>query len=225
VGSVGAWLAMIKRFFFLSVMMSAVGVPYLLSSSAEWAKTIKSRFTTTSPAAQTAAPVVDTGAPAWGQGTALPSLAPGKAMPIEGYGRYDLAEVLNFEATPQWVMSRWPRITSGLADPNLQGYRVPLITGTGDDDLAGSLTYYFDKEQKLKVIHFRGTTGNPHKLVSLVTSRYGLSPQTSSDPGLYLYQAKWNGKPTSELRIRPAQIVRASQPHSRFQVEMAMKRP
>lgn len=216
---------MIKRFFFLSVIMSAVGVPYVLSTSSDWWTTFRSRFTSASQSVAGATPAPSSASGGWGQGTALPGLAPGKEGPVEGYGRYDLAEVLNFEATPQWVMSRWPRVTSGLADPSLQGYRVPLITGTAEDDVAGSLTYYFDYQQRLKVIHFRGTTGNPHKLVNLVTSRYGLSPQPSSDPGLHLYQVKWNGKPTSELRIRTAQIVRASQPHSRFEIEMAMKRP
>jgi hypothetical protein len=36
---------------------------------------------------------------------------------------------------------------------------------------------------------------------------------------------KWNGKPTSELRIRTARVLRAAAPHARYQVELAMKRP
>ena len=36
--------------------------------------------------------------------------------PIEGYGRYNLAEVLDFDGTPEWVMARWPRVTVGLAE-------------------------------------------------------------------------------------------------------------
>jgi hypothetical protein len=121
-------------------------------------------------------------------------------------------------------MSRWPRVTAGLAEPELQGYRVPLVTGTGENDLAGSLTYYFDQDQRVKLIHFRCTTGNPQQLVTYVTSRYGLTPQPTGDPGLQLYQVKWNGKPMSELRIRTATILRAAQPYSRFHVELAMKR-
>jgi Family of unknown function (DUF6690) len=217
---------MIKRFFFLTVMVSAVGVPYMLSASSDWWKSFQSRFRSDSQPAATAA---GSAAPArsadWGTGSA-PWVSSGrKDVPLEGYGRYDLAEVLNFDATPAWVMSRWPRVTSGLAEPDLQGYRVPLITGTAEDDLAGSLTYYFDDDQKVRLIHFRGTTGNPQKLVAFVTKRYGLVPQPSGDPGLHLYQVKWNGKPQSELRIRTARIVRASQPHTRYQVELAMRHP
>jgi len=122
-------------------------------------------------------------------------------------------------------MQRWERVSAGLADIDLQGYRVPLVTGTADDDLAGSLTYYFDKQQKVQRITFHGTSGNPRKLVTLLTGRYGFLRQSTDDPSLYLYQVKWNGKPTSELRIKPARVVRADAPHSRFEIELAMKRP
>ena len=122
-------------------------------------------------------------------------------------------------------MARWPRVTSGLAELDLQGYRVPLVTGTAEDDLAGSLTYYFDKNQHVAFINFKGTTGNPRKLISLVMSRYRFLPQKTDDPGLALYQVKWNGQPQSELRIRTARVVRANQPHARYEIDLAMKRP
>ena len=212
---------MIKRFFFLSVMVAAVGVPYMYTASSDWWSAFKSRFSSSSNAVGTtpgSQPSI------FGGGVALPG-APRSGGPIEGYGRYDLAEVLNFDGSPAWVMQRWPRVTVGLAEPDLQGYRIPLVTGTAEDDLAGSLTYYFDKNHRVKLIHFRGTTGNPHKLITLVTQRYGLIRQPTSDPNLLLYQVKWNGKPTSELRIRTARVLRAAQPFTRFQVELALKRP
>jgi hypothetical protein len=221
---------MIKRLFFLSVMMGAVGVPYLLSASGDWWSTFKSRFASSAQPAADASGVVD-GAAAGSFGSPRQFGAPadfGAARtkaPIEGVGTADLADLFNFNATPSWVMSRWPRVTTGLAEADLLGYRVPLITGTKEDDLAGSLTYYFDTEQRVKLIHFRGSTGNPHKLVGLVTSRYRFIQQPTGDPSLLLYQVKWNGKPTSELRIRTAHVLRAAQPHSRYSLEMAMKRP
>ncbi len=144
---------------------------------------------------------------------------------LEGAPTRGLEEVLQFEGTPAWVMARWPRVTAGLAELDLQGYRVPLVSGTGSDDLAGSLTYYFNKDQKIERIIFHGTTGDPRKLIALVTSKYHFSHEATSDPSLSLFQAKWNGKPHSELRIRPARVVRADQPHVRFEVDLAMKRP
>lgn len=216
--------AMIKRLLLLSVMMSAVGVPYMLSASSAWWTAFKSRFYSSSSSAdgQLSGSAPQGYSSSFG-GAQLASS--GGQAPVEGYGRYQLSEVLQFDATPAWVMSRWPRVTSGLAEPKLQGYRVALVTGTTENDLAGSLTYYFDVDQRVKLIHFRGTTGNPRQLVAFVMSRYGFEPQASGDPALHLFQVKWNGKPTSELRIRPAQILKASQPYSRFEVELAMKRP
>jgi hypothetical protein len=223
---------MFKRFFFLTVMMGAAGVPYVLSTSAEWWAAAKSRFA--SRAQPAGAPVPDAAsgsfaAPAHGGqastfGSPTFATTPTK-LPIEGAGTYDLAEIFNFNATPAWVIARWPRVTAGLSDPELEGYRVPLITGTAEDDLAGSLTYYFDTDGRVKLIHFRGATGNPRKIVGLVTSHYQFKQQPTDDPSLALYQIKWNGKPTSELRVRTARILRADQPHGRYQIELAMKRP
>jgi len=216
---------MIKRLLFLSVMMGAVGLPYVLSSSSEWWKSFVARFSSTDDGKKSApAKAPGSTAPRDRRAdVALPSL--GKAPPVEGAATNDLAEVLNFDGTPAWVMARWPRVTAGLSELDLQGYRVPLVTGTGVDDLAGSLTYYFDKTQHIKFITFRGTTGNPHKIVGLVMARYRLTQQATDDPSLLLYQLKWNGKPQSELRIRPAHVVRAAQPNARYQVELALMRP
>lgn len=218
---------MIRRVFMITTLASAVGVPYMLSSASGWWTSAKSRLSQMSIGSTTAeTQPADSAAEntyAMLDAPTLPTTR--KATPIEGYGTYDLAEVLNFDGSPGWVMSRWPRVTVGLAELDMQGYRVPLVTGTGQDDLAGSLTYYFDAKQHVKLIHFSGTTGNPQKLVGLVMSRYGLQPQSTPDPSLMLYQRKWNGKPVSELQVRTARVVRADQPYSRFRVELALKRP
>jgi len=217
---------MIKRAFFLVSMVGLVGMPYVMSTSSQWWNSVSSKFQ---------------GAPADGQGAhnqmpniTLPAqrqhhIAPvighGHPGPIEGHGVRELSEVLQFEGSPAWVMARWPRVTAGLAELDLQGYRVPLVTGTGEGDLAGSLTYYFDRSQRVARIDFQGTTGDPRKLIALVTDRYKFLPQASNDPSLLLYQVKWNGKPQSELRIRPARVVRADQPFARYEIDLAMKRP
>ena len=74
---------------------------------------------------------------------------PAKPAPLEGVTARDLGEVIRFDGSPEWVMARWPRVTAGLANLDLQGYRVPLVSGTAQDDLAGSLTYYFDRNQQV----------------------------------------------------------------------------
>jgi hypothetical protein len=220
------WLGMFKRLFFLAIMMGAVGVPYLLTASSSLWNSVTSATTGSTEEKSTAAasPNDPKTAPHLAGGATSGLTAP-KATPIEGNSVQDLNEVFRFDGSPEWVMTRWPRVTAGLAELDLQGYRVPLVTGTSAGDLAGSLTYYFDKDQHVAHITFHGTTGDPRKLISLVTSRFSLVQQKTDDPRIGLYQVKWNGKPLSELRIRPASVVRSNQPHTRYQVDLAVKRP
>lgn len=228
-------MALVRRFMFSGVMVSAVIVPYVMSTGTEWLNTIKASLAGSGAQApaEGAAPGVPAQTAAFGQGhqtpfhmaSHLPEVHKPSNIPLEGYGTYQLEEIINLNATPAWIMSRWPRVTVGLAELDLQGYRVPLVTGTRADDLAGSLTYYFDQNQQVALIHFRGTTGDPRRLVGLVMSQYKFKPQTTGDPSLQLYQVKWNGKPISELQVHTASVLRASEPLSRFTVELALKRP
>jgi len=224
---------MMKKFAFMSVLMSSAGIPYLLSTGGEWVASAKNYMNSPPAAAQQQATPAgaNAAAPAPAQfasfDASLPQLPSSvtKVPPLEGYGPYNLAEVINFGVTPEWVTSRWPRVTVGLAELNMQGYRVTLVTGTAQDDLAGSLTYYFDEGRELKLIHFLGTTGDPRKLIALVMSQYKFRPQQTGDPGLQLYQYRWLGKPLSELQVRMTSVILASQPFNRYQVELALRRP
>ena len=227
---------MLRKFMFSGVMMSAVVIPYVMSTGGEWFTAAKNRvasMTQASPkegsaaAGNAAASFDSSAAGAYPQGHSLAAahLPRANQVPVEGYGTMHLGEVINFNATPAWVMARWPRVTVGLAELDMQGYRVPLVTGTAQDDLAGSLTEDLDQAQHVLLIHFRGSTGDPRKLVALVMSQYKMLPQASGNPSLQLYQVKWNGKPISELQVHTADILRADDPYSRFSVELALKRP
>jgi hypothetical protein len=133
-----------------------------------------------------------------------------------------LDEAVRFDVTAPWLFQRWPRVVAGLPEGTLQGYRVPLVTGSGQDDIAGALTYYFNERQICQRITFQGTVGDPRKLVAYVIRRFELRGQRSADPGVMLYQTRWNGKPVSELSIRPARVVKASNPHARYEVAMVL---
>jgi hypothetical protein len=226
---------MLRKFMFSGVMLSAVVVPYAMSTGSEWWATIKakvSQMTASAPEksegpeefASVSSVSHDTGVRATLAGHSLGGSQQPSKLPVEGYAAQNLGDVINFNATPQWIMMRWPRVTVGLAELDMQGYRVPLVTGTGYDDLAGSLTYYFDNDQRVKLIHFRGSTGDPRKIVGLVMQQYGFLPQPTGDPALQLYQVKWNGKPVSELRVQSASVLRSDEPYSRFAIELALKR-
>ena len=134
----------------------------------------------------------------------------------------DLTEALRFDVSPQWVTYRWPRVTTVLAETELQGLRVPLVTGTKTDDLAGSLTYYFDKAQRVQRITFQGTTGDARKLVSHVTKNFGLKSVPALGPGLYMTQ--WNGKPISSLKLAWPPVISQDVPNFRCLVELDLSR-
>jgi hypothetical protein len=138
----------------------------------------------------------------------------------------NLAEVLNFNVTPDWIMQRWPRVSTGLAQLQLQGYRVPLVTGIAQDDLAGSLTYYFNPNQQVQRITFLGNTGDWRKLASVLSAEHHLRRRLTNDPSLMVFESVHpNGKLASTCTIRTAPVVAASDAYHRFQVDLALERP
>jgi hypothetical protein len=147
------------------------------------------------------------------------------SKPLQGPPAVHLEEVFRFDINREWVFSRWPRKSLVPGDDSLIGVRVPLVSGMAIDDLAGSLTYYFDPAGQVQHIAFQGRTGDPQRLIRLIAGRFGLWPQEPAMPGEHLYQSRWNGRPQSELRIRPAAVVWSSSPHSTFDVELALERP
>ena len=142
---------------------------------------------------------------------------------LTGASVSELSEFLRFDVTPNWISQRWARVSTVRVEQGLEGLRVPLVTGTNLDDLAGSLTYYFDKEQRVRRITFYGHTGDDRKLVSAVTQQFGMRKKQTLGAGLYL--ARWNGKPTSVLRIEHAPVVRSDMPHGRLEVTLELNRP
>lgn len=136
-----------------------------------------------------------------------------------------LEEALRFDVTVEWIISRWPRVTTGLSHLQMQGYRVTLMTGPMLPDVAGSLTYYFNPQQQVQRITLAGTTGDPSRLVSIVSSRHNFARRLVNDPGLILYEARDpNNRLVGELKIRSAQVILASQPYTRYNIDLTMER-
>jgi hypothetical protein len=221
-----------RKSVFPVLLATAAGTPYLLLD-----ENLSTALT------QQAAAVVSGSAPsdsATGS-PATPAGLPG-ALPSEfGYGRAaqdpqsatsdwitgapvgDLGEVIRFDIPPAWVIGRWPRVTTTLSETGLEGFRVPLVTGTQIDDLAGSLTYYFDRQHRVQRLTFEGFTGDDRRLAALGTQYYGLQHAATLNAGMYV--ASWNGVPTSVLRISRASVVSAASPHAQLQVFLELNRP
>jgi hypothetical protein len=152
-------------------------------------------------------------------------LLPANAATADRFPTPTLDEVLRFDVTVEWVMGRWPRVMTGTPYLQLQGYRVPLMTGTGTTDVAGSLTYYFNAGQQVDRITLRGTTGDPSQLVMLLASRYHFARRLTNDPAIVLFEAVDPvNKPVGTLKIRSAAVIKNSDPYSRFLIDLVIDR-
>jgi len=148
---------------------------------------------------------------------------PQQAPKLVGAPVSDLREVMRFDITPQWVIGRFARVSTVLSDLQLEGLRVPIVTGTRADDLAGTLTYYFDRADKLQRLTIHGFTGDPGRLVALMTAGYGLSHTPSLEAGVYT--KRWNGVPVHFLRLTHAPVVYADAVHQKYTVFLELNQP
>lgn len=188
-----------------------VAGPYLHSHWQEWSPALGGGAALEqSPAAATLS--------TWGVPQEEPTAV--LAGPVE----WDLAEIINLDVSKHWVFGHWPRVSTSLSSLDLEGLRVPLVTGGGAQDLAGSLTYYFNRQQRVERIVFRGTTGDAGPLVALLQMRFGFQRQLTDNPQLYLYRPRKRGRVQSELRIEPRGVVRRDAPQERFDVWLTLQR-
>lgn len=143
----------------------------------------------------------------------------------DGVPARHLGEIFNFDVTPAWIMSRWSRVSTQAGPPEFQGYRVPLLTGLRQGDLAGSITYCFDDQNKLQRLTFEGTTDDPTRLVKLVSDRFGFKAIKAPSPGLQQYAIRWNGYTGSRLNVRMAGVIDAGKPKTRFSIDLEINLP
>ncbi len=205
------------------VVLAAGVVPFLAFRVVEYWPTVKSRVSAVIGASTALAPEKSDSVPA--QEKDSKDETPAQLL-VEGPAVRDMAELFRFDISAGWIMQRWSRVSTGMAQLQLQGYRVPLVTGTAPSDLAGSLTYYFNPKQQLEKITFAGSTGDASRLVQLLTRRYGFARRLTNDSGIFLYESvDERGKVQSVLKIRPTGILKKQDRHNRFQVDLMLNRP
>lgn len=209
-----------RNALFGAAVTAALGVPFALSDREESPATSTSAIAGLDHAATSPADSPASSAP-------LPSSASLAAHgAVEGPLVADLAEILRFDLTPAWVTQRWPRVmNSRHAAGELQAYRVPLVGSSKIGSLTGALTYYFTEEQKLQGIQFYGNAADAQPLANFLISQHGLQRYKSGDPSLKLYELRRDGKAMSQLLVRTAPLIDASQPAGRFRVEFVLDHP
>jgi hypothetical protein len=218
---------MFKRFrnlIFVSAVGSSVVVPYV-AATGRGLDSVRQFFASSSrPADPSYGAVEDPVAAAMsGVDSSVQALMPGAyGAAKEVAPPHALNEVFRFDVTIDWIMQHWPTVSMVSNDLKLQGYRVPLVTGINEDDIAGSLTYYFGPDHQVRKITFEGVTGNADRLIRDIAAPNGLVQTKTADPGLFLYQRNGWSKSESELKIRPAEIISRSNANRRFQVSMVL---
>ena len=236
---------MVRKAAYAAILAGAVGVPYAVFNGGEamqsaggWFSSDENSATEQSSSAARAKPTaLSQTAPlmqprlaenyydptAYGP-TATPDgtiIYPGQAT-ATGPAMISLPEVLSMEITHDWVTQRFTRVTTTLADVGYDGLRVPLVTGTTETALTGSLTYYFDRSRQLQRITFHGTTGNPQELIALLTQVMQFEQKKCL--GGQLYTRGWMGRTNSVCRIRPAGVLHAGAQSTRYEVLLEMNR-
>jgi hypothetical protein len=158
-----------------------------------------------------------------GSVSSLPSQTGPHGPRLEGPQVQDFSQVFRFDISPRWVAQYWSRVTTVTSEIEMEGLRVPLVTGGRVDDLAGSLTYYFDKHHAVQRVTFHGTTGDERRLVAMLGTTYGFKEQPALGGGMYI--TTWSGKPTSVMRVAYAPIVSATSPNAQKQITLEINRP
>jgi len=134
-------------------------------------------------------------------------------------GRFE--DVINMNITPTWITQRWARVSTNIQSGLWLGYRVPIVTGEQTDDLAGAITYYFDNQQQLQRIAFRGTTGEPQRIIAMLQQNFHLTKRPTSLIGLYIKSQ--NRRPVSVLMI--TQSPHTTTRHSQYTIQFELNRP
>ena len=145
------------------------------------------------------------------------------AQPLSFVPVNDFREVFRFDINPSWVKQRFDRISTVPAYKGLHGYRTAMVTGLNSWDLHGSQTYYFDTQQRLQRITFRGWAGDPTRLVELATKHFGLKPQPTHFAGLYL--GNFRGKLTGGMIMKDPDVIDRRNTVQRTAVLLELNQP
>jgi hypothetical protein len=181
-----------RPMLFLGVLVAAVAVPYVLldenlaaSARGQWDRLVGRTEDE------------DDG---WHHSASIPGApSPYFATSPVGTTPVTIEQVFRFDVTPRWVLARWPRASTVAGEPEQLGMRMAIVTGTGPNDVAGSLTYYFDPHHHVQRITFEGLTRDPRRLLATVVTPYALKSQPTTEAAHYV--AGDPREPTSEVIV------------------------
>lgn len=140
---------------------------------------------------------------------------------VAGPEELALDEIFRFDLTPRAITDRWNRVSTGLGDVRYQGYRVPVVTGPTASDLAGSLTYYFDAQPRLRRITFLGTTGDPARVVEFLSQRFRFHREKTGNARVISYKAGFMH--SGRLEVTPADLLDRHQAETNYRIDLSLE--
>ena len=143
--------------------------------------------------------------------------------PVAGAPMSDLRELLRFSWTQAELHGRFANVATVLADTRLRGVRVPVVTGTQMDDLAGTLTLYFDANDRVQRLNLHAFTGDATRLRQVLGETFGMAPEPNLEAGVMT--RRWNGAPISLLRLTYAPVVHSDAVHQKLTVFLELNAP
>ena len=146
----------------------------------------------------------------------------GQSPHLDGGLIMSIEEILDFHITPKQITNRWARVSFHVQDNGLHSYRVPVVTGEKQDDLAGSLAYLVDENEKLQRIDFLGFTHDPSTLIEVMKREHRMTKRPSHVQALYIKSQ--NKLPVSALRIIASEIISTSAPANPLKVRLELNR-
>jgi hypothetical protein len=193
----------------VGVLAAAIGVPYLLLEKSAL-QSVLGQWNRLVGKAE-----AKPGAPGGEAALAAPREGAYSAPPV------GVEEAFRFEIQPAWVLARFGSVSTVAGDPKQLGMRVALVSGTRPDDLAGSLTYYFDEFHQLQRVTFNGRTGDARRLLGAVVPAHGLRSLPTT--GAAHYVAGDSKKPTSHVIVNYLPLMPANS-NARLEVALDLRR-
>ncbi len=148
---------------------------------------------------------------------------PINVLELAGLPGVSLADALRFDVTPAWVAATWPRLTPQRMETGWYGLRVPLVTGTAPEDVAGSLSYYFNAQNYVERVTLYGYTGDAEPLISLLQQQYGLRPYAAVGRGLFL--SFYETVPIGVLEVEDVAVQKSDGQRGRYRVQLELNLP
>ncbi|HZN35222.1 MAG TPA: DUF6690 family protein [Pirellulaceae bacterium] len=194
----------------VSLLAAAVGVPYLLldknlseTARGQWRRLSGSLSATPAATSENASK----------SGIETPAALTVPQVSIE--------EAFRFDVRPEWVASRFKSVST-VTDSKQLGMRVALVSGTRPDDVAGSLTYYFDEYHQPQRITFTGQSGDARRLLAAVVGPYGLKSLPTTDAARYV--AGNPKQPTSQVVVKYLPQLQGSPTSPRNEIALDLRR-